>query len=660
MADQGLDVAGHVEITVDGDNVIVVGPDAVADRRCKLFFRSVLGAATTEGGWICPRRRHSLAEHVVRINSFLEKNGYAVSRLGIADQEVERNLERRRSFDRTRSAALAFRAAGQIVDINEAVQRLSDFGWSQVRALRPHQEVGLSHALTAINAANFSVPGAGKTTTALSVAATHMAAGTIDVVLVVGPLAAFRPWETETQLALGGIVRTRRVRGNAAARRTSYSAVRARDLLLMSFGTAASDRLRLIELCQAHNVMLIIDESHRIKRFRGGFWAPALVDIAKYARLRMVLSGTPMPQSGKDLFSQLNILWPGGELTGSRDAFAARLDSNFRGVLADVQPFMSRTPKSALGLAPYEVHRHEVPLAPLQAEIYRLVLGGFRQRIENAATWADKIDTLRRARPIRMLQAASNPDLFNQADNSYRLPRVGESNPTLMDRLAEYHSHEVPGKSLAAVELLRTIAAGGGKTVCWSNFVRNLDQFADLVRQELGIPCFQIDGRVPTGDDLRDDQSGAANGNSEDGDTRERMIDTFLNIDGAAVLITNPASCSESISLHTTCHNAIYLDRTYDCAQFLQSIDRIHRLGLPAGVTVQVHILLATDDDRPTVDHLVDASILGKEAAMLQLLEGAEVLPLEQAEDETADAEGNNQDLEALLRYLIGESQGSP
>src|SRR5262249_30427290 len=146
----------------------------------------------------------------------------------------------------------------------------------------------------------------------------------------------------------------------------------------------------------------------------------------------------------------------------------------------------------------------------------------------------------------------------------YRLPRVETPNPTLMDRLADYPVHEIPAKSVAALDLLTRIAAEGGKTVCWSNFVGNLDQFSALVRNRLGIPCFQIDGRVPAGDDTGDDLSGHARANPDDTDTRERIIERFLNADGAAVLVTNPASCSESISLHRGCHNAIYLDRTYD------------------------------------------------------------------------------------------------
>ena len=650
----------QVELSVEADDLLVTGPDTLADRRCRLFFKSVLGATATEDGWRCPRRHVSLAAHVVRVNTFLERHGYAVTRRGLADREVQRELERRRSFQRTQQAATEFRNGTALLDVGVVKQQLAEFGWSAARELRPHQEVGLAHALTAGNAANFSVPGSGKTATALAVAASHLTTGTVNLVIVVGPLAAFGPWEHETRAAVGGILRTRRIRGTSRARRAAYTAARPGGLLLISFASAAADRLALIELCKAHATMLIVDESHRIKRFKGGLWAPALVDVARHARVRMILSGTPMPQGGRDLFTQLNVLWPGGELTGSRDAFAARVDTNFASVLRDVQPFMSRTPKHALGLPPYRLQRHEIALQGTQAEIYDLVLTGLRRRIDHADTWADKIETLRRARPIRLLQAATNPDLFNRGDAYYRLPRVETPNPTLMDRLADYPAHEVPAKSLAALDLLTRIAAKGGKTVCWSNFVGNLDQFSALVRDRLRIPCFQIDGRVPAGDDTGDDLSGHARANPDDTDTRERIIERFLNTDGAAVLVTNPASCSESISLHRGCHNAIYLDRTYDCAQFLQSIDRIHRLGLPNNVTVEIHILLATNDEGPTIDHLVDASLLAKEAVMLELLEGAELSPLQQNDDPSADAEGTDQDLAALLRYLLGETTEQP
>src|SRR6185369_10563769 len=104
---------------------------------------------------------------------------------------------------------------------------------------------------------------------------------------------------------------------------------------------AAVDKVALVDLCRTYRVMLVADESHRVKRFKGGIWSQAVVEIAKHARIRMILSGTPMPQSGRDLYTQLNILWPDGELTGPRDDFASRVEKDLSGLLLDIRPFMS-------------------------------------------------------------------------------------------------------------------------------------------------------------------------------------------------------------------------------------------------------------------------------------------------------------------------------
>lgn len=403
--------------------------------------------------------------------------------------------------------------------------------------------------------------------------------------------------------------------------------------------------------------MLVVDESHRIKRFRGGLWAPALMDISRYARVKVTLSGTPMPQSGRDLYSQLRILWPAGELTGPPDDFAGRVDRSFASVLSDVRPFVSRTPKSALGLEPYMVHRHRANMQGTQDEIYALIEDQFRRNIQDAATWRDKIEALRRAKPIRLLQAASNPNLLNRIDGYYGLPRFSVGNPTLLQRLADYRHTDRPVKSLKAVEILKDIFSRretGGKAVCWSNFVHNLDHFAEMVRNHFGIPVFQIDGRVPTGDQSSEELSSLAG--IVDTDTREVIIDRFLNCEAPAVLITNPASTSESVSLHSTCHNALYLDRTYDCALFLQSIDRIHRLGLKRGQPVEIHLIMAsTSIGGRTIDDVVDRALTAKENNMRLLLEGAELRPLDIPEAPLQTAEGTDRDLEALLKYLLGE-----
>ena len=83
----------------------------------------------------------------------------------------------------------------------------------------------------------------------------------------------------------------------------------------------------------------------------------------------MILSGTPMPRGPLDLYSQLNILWPGRELVGTRNDFAARADRNFRALLTSITPFTTGTAKAELGLQPYLVVRHDVALTGTQADV---------------------------------------------------------------------------------------------------------------------------------------------------------------------------------------------------------------------------------------------------------------------------------------------------
>ncbi len=83
-----------------------------------------------------------------------------------------------------------------------------------------------------------------------------------------------------------------------------------------------------------------------------------------------------------------------------------------------------------------------------------------------------------------------------------------------------------------------------------------------------------ISGSTPVGGDemLPED---------EDIETRERLIDEFLSIEGNAIMIANPQAIGESISLHHDCHVAIYFDQYFNAGLFIQSKDRIHRYGFP-------------------------------------------------------------------------------
>src|SRR5438105_3181474 len=116
MTDTGQAHSRDITLEIAQDSVIVVAAALHDDRAARLFFSSIMGATPTENGWRCPRRNLPLPTVVVRINSFLENKGYAVRRLGAADDEIRREIERKRSFQRAREAGESVRLGNSPVD----------------------------------------------------------------------------------------------------------------------------------------------------------------------------------------------------------------------------------------------------------------------------------------------------------------------------------------------------------------------------------------------------------------------------------------------------------------------------------------------------------------------------------------------------------------
>lgn len=645
-----------IQLRLLNDRTVTLSAQSALSPKHRLFVKSALGGILDEesGFWHLPLRNLTSGELLSRLVQQFERDKINVVLLGDAEREAQAEVERLRSFQRTLEQGRNFQASGTTLTRPDIDEALALIGWDfESRKLRPHQLGAVAHALEVLHAANFSVPGAGKTATSLAVLAAHLAKETVDLAVVIGPLASFAPWEGEAEAALPGVLRVRRVRGiNSQARSSFYRLAEPRDLLLLTYPTVVADLAELTRLAERHNLLLIIDESHRIKRFRGGQWAPAMVQLALAAKVRIILSGTPMPQSPLDLWSQFNVLWPRQELTGSRETFKARSIADFGALIAHVSPIFIRTPKSALDIPPYRLEYVPCALPPLQTEVVELITSRFRRQLVDADNWQTQLSSLRKARPLRLLQAASNPDLLNEIDGFFGVPPLEDDGGTLMQRLADYRSREIPGKFTKALRILEEQIEKMEKTVVWTSFIRNIDQFADLCHRTFHVPVFTVDGRVPveTGDS---DFSSTDDPGDELDSTRESRIYSFLTSAEPAILIANPAACGESISLHKACTTAVYLDRTYDCARYLQSVDRIHRLGLKPDDQVVVYVLQAEIDGLPTVDGLVQASLDLKSGRMEQLLEGGELLPGQIPPDAEA-ATGDEQDLAALLHHLLG------
>jgi SNF2 family DNA or RNA helicase len=248
------------------------------------------------------------------------------------------------------------------------------------------------------------------------------------------------------------------------------------------------------------------------------------------------------------------------------------------------------------------VTKLRVKFGPIQAAIYDALAFRVLNDIKSAPAEAARLKVWRRARMIRLLQASSNPSLLAQYSEQFRLPPLSASGLPISGLIEKYSEYEVPSKIKAAVKLINELTAKGRKVILWTAFIHNIKMLLRLLADLRPLPLF---GAIPLSE-------------AEDAEiNREKIINTFRNEPSARLLIANPAACAESISLHKVCGEAVYLDRTFNCAHFLQSKDRIHRVGLDRTDKVNYYYFICDG----SIDEVVDRRLVDKERRMLELLE---------------------------------------
>ena len=132
--------------------------------------------------------------------------------------------------------------------------------------------------------------------------------------------------------------------------------------------------------------------------------------------------------------------------------------------------------------------------------------------------------------------------------------------------------------------------------------------------------------------------------------TREGRIRRFHEDNACRVMIANPAAAGEGISLHMVCHEALYVDRSYVSTHYLQSIDRIHRLGLEAGTVTNIHIFQTrAPQGLGCIDHSVSRRLGQKIRALQQLLDDRDLHKIALDEE---NSEGPQSSMTLIIRCL--------
>lgn len=523
-------------------------------------------------------------------------------------------------------------------DPDQARGRLEGSGYR--RDLRDFQWRDLSRLLNLPNGANFSVPGAGKTSVAYAVYAAERAAGRVERMLVVAPLSAFDAWTTEVEdcfteesRPVVGIF-TESIPWNC-------------DVLVVNYHRLTNHYSEIAQWVSARPTMALLDEAHRMKRGWDGAFGSACLSIAFLAARRDILTGTPAPQSSQDLVALIDFLWPGQARTVlPADALtsAPPADVGTR-VGAAIAPLFVRTRKSELGLADPQLSVELVTPDPLQWQIYQALRDVYAGSLQMTLT--DRAQLSRMGQVVMyLLEAATNPYLLSAGssvndDPGFRHPPLEIlPNSSLWQLLREYNQYETPAKFRHLLQKVHAHAELGRKTLVWSNFVRNLQA---LERMLARYQPAMIYGQIPS--ETSDPTASR---------TRETELARFRDPEsGCMVLLANPAAMSEGVSLHHACHDAIYLDRTFNAGQYLQSLDRIHRLGLLPHQQTRITFLVTTG----TIDEIVNTRIRDKATRLAEMMDDPDLTTMALPSDEDyGPAIDDTQDWAALFAHLRARS----
>lgn len=495
----------------------------------------------------------------------------------------------------------------------EAVPELLGDDWTA--PLTPFQLRDIARLLSVGHGANFSVPGAGKTRVSLAVFSALRKQGAVSRILVVSPKSAYEAWQYEAGLCFSTPLDVQLL---------GRSAPPSADILLVNYERLDRALPKLSQWLEAAPAMLILDEAHRMKLGGAGVYGAACMALGPLSRVRMILSGTPAPNGAKDLENLLSFVWPGH---GRRVVTQAVDGGDLARASQVLRPLYTRTTKEELGLPPVETRIRRLAMPPLHREIYDALVGRFSPR---AAADKGDFEALGKA-VLRLLMAATSPALLVGGSTRheplhFRVPPLevseGDSLSALLRQLPDY---ELPPKYQETLSIVSANAAAGRKTLVWTSFVRSITSLQVL---------------------LAPFHPAAVHGGTAD---REAELRRFREDPDCAVLVSNPATLGEGISLHQVCHDAVYVDRDFQAGRFLQSLDRIHRLGLEPGAETRVTVLAAEG----SVDDVVSLRLAEKLDFMGRILDDPEVQQLADLEDEAPLAAGMDAaDVQALLEYF--------
>ncbi len=437
------------------------------------------------------------------------------------------------------------------------------------RNLVDHQINSLFHLYSAGSAANFSVPGSGKTSVVLAYFEKLRLENKVDAIFVIGPKNAFGSWEFEFYKNFNQKPKMKILGPDPDDRQLFYEKILTSNLILSHFQTVTRDIDLLKSFFSRNKILLVIDEAHYIKKIEGT-WSSAILELSACSEFKVVLTGTPVPNDLRDIFNYLDFLYGQDKVLTSEDKsrveFLLNKENNEEAiefVSQKINPYFVRVTKNDLNLAKQIFNPPIlVDMNPYEKQIYDAIVTnikdyGRKEFFDNA----DLIEQICKARIIRLKQCASYvKNLESVLEDNLVFQKENLITNNISGIIARYDELEKPAKLLKLLEIVKNLKFKNKKVLIWSTHLKTVD----LIHKELTLNNIRAEKII----------------GETDLDQRKNIKIDFNDKESSLdAIVATPQSCAESISLHQACTNAIYYDLSYNAAEFLQSLDRIHRVG---------------------------------------------------------------------------------
>ncbi|MHA7610993.1 SNF2-related protein [Weissella viridescens] len=483
---------------------------------------------------------------------------------------------------------------------------------------------------------NFSVPGAGKTAMVYGTYAylSSEKINVVDQIVVIGPKSSFLAWKDEFESVFGEKrnLNVLDVQASDFREQDIYKNTSQYDLILVNYEALQKYETPLSHII-SKRTLLVFDEVHKVKGVEAK--TPRAVQVlANKADYKLALTGTPLPNGYVDIFNMLHFLYPDeykdyfgfstSELTNADVVTSAEINKK-------LNPFFWRVTKNEL----------DVP----EAEPDNII------KLRATAQEQEVIDILWRKyghQPfklyIRLIQMASNPSLLEKSINESQFQNADaedgpdfEFNKKMMDQpdftaeeLTSIHNLKKSSKFESAVNKAIELIELGEKPIVWAIFVDTIDKFAKQIESQ-GYKVAKIYGQVPSSE-------------------REQIIKGFQNGE-YDLLVSNPHTLAESVSLHHISHAALYLEYSFNLTHMLQSRDRIHRLGLDKNTKTNYYYfeLVGDEGSRQPIDEKIYNRLDEKKQLMFDVIEGQVLRP--------EFSENQQLEIEELMNEFIGETK---